>query len=125
MQCPDCDHPKADKHDQTSKGNQRFKCPQCGKTFTETLNPLYDRRPVTVEEVEIILQTHAEGSSLRGVSRGSRRAYGTVVSLLRAASEKSQLVHNQSVQSVETEAIVADEMWSYVPKNKNAAYRKR
>ena len=125
MQCPYCDHPKAHKHDQTSKGNQRFKCPQCGKTFTETLNTLYYRRQVTVEEVETILQTHAEGRSLRGVSRVSRRAYGTVVSLLRAASEKSQLVHNQSVQSVETEAIVADEMWSFVQKNKNAAYRQR
>ena len=121
MQCPYCDHPKAHKHDRTSKGNQRFKCPQCGKTFTETLSTLYYRRQLTVEEVETILQTHAEGSSLRGVSRVSRRAYGTVVSLLRAASEKSQLVHNQSVQAVETEAIVADEMWSFVEKNKNAA----
>ena len=121
MQCPYCDHPKAHKHDRTSKGNQRFKCPQCGKTFTETLNTLDYRRQVTVEEVETTLQTHAEGSSLRGVSRVSRRAYGTVVSLLRTASEKSQLVHNQSVQSVETQNIVADEMWSFVQKNKPTA----
>jgi hypothetical protein len=77
---------------------------------------------VTVEEVETILQTHAEGTSLRGVARVSHRAYGTVVSLLRATSEKSQLVHNQAVQSVDTEEIVADEMWSFVQKNKNAAY---
>jgi transposase-like protein len=125
MQCPYCDHPQAYKHDRTSKGNQRFKCPQCGQTFTETLNILYYQRQVTVEEVETILQTHAEGSRLRGVSRVSRRADGTVVSLLRAASEQSQLVHNQSVQSVETASIVADEVWSFVQKNNNAADRKR
>jgi hypothetical protein len=51
----------------------------------------------------------------------SRRAYGTIVSLLRATSEKSQMVHNQAVQSVDTDEIVADEMWSFVQKNKNTA----
>jgi len=96
MQCPYCDHPKAHKHDRTSKGHQRFKCPQCGKTFTETLNTIDYRRQVTAEEVKTILQIQAEGTSLRGISRVSHRAYGTVVSLLRAASEKSQLVPGQS-----------------------------
>jgi transposase-like protein len=121
MQCPYCDHPKAHKHERTSKGHQRFKCPQCGKTFTETLKTIYYRRQVTAEEVETILQTHAEGTSLRGVSRVSHRAYGTVVSLLRAASEKSQLVHNQAIQAGDTDEIVADEMWAFVQKNKNTA----
>jgi hypothetical protein len=85
------------------------------------LNTLYYRRQVTAEEVETILQTHAEGTSLRGVSRVSHRAYGTVVSLLRAASEKSQLVHNQAIQAGDTDEIVADEMWAFVQKNKNTA----
>ena len=67
MQCPDCDHPKAHKHDRTSKGNKRFKCPQCGKTFTETIITIYYRRQVTPEEVEAILQSHAEGSSFSEV----------------------------------------------------------
>jgi transposase-like protein len=122
MRCLYCDHPKAHKHDRTSKGNQRYKCPHCGKTFTESIDTIYYRRQVTVEEVETILQSHAEGTSLRGVARVSRRAYGTVVSLLRATSAKSQLAHNQGVQSVETAEIVADEMWSFVQKNKNTAY---
>lgn len=122
MQCPYCDHLKAHKHDRTSKGNQRFKCPQCGKTFTETINTIYYRRQLTPEEVERILQTHSEGTSLRGVVRVSQRAYGTVVDILRSASQKAQLVHNQAVQSVETQEIVADEMWSFVQKNKNTAY---
>ena len=121
MQCPYCDHAKAHKHDRTSKGNQRFKCPRCGKTFTETINTMYYRRQVTPEEVERILQSHAEGTSLRGVVRVSHRAYGTVVSVLRSASQKAQLVHNKAVQSVKTQEIVADEMWSFVQKNKNTA----
>jgi hypothetical protein len=32
------------------------------------------------------------------------------------------LVHNAEVQDLETDAIAADEMWSFVEKNKNTAY---
>lgn len=123
MECPYCDHPKAHKHDRTSKGSQRFKCPKCDRTFTETLNTLYYRRQVRAEEVETILQCHSEGSSLRGVARSSKRAYGTVVSLINAASQKAQLVHNQEVQEVDTRQIVADEMWSFVKKSAPPALR--
>lgn len=46
-----------------------------------------------------------EGSSLRGISRTSGLAYNSVVSIVRSASQKAQLVHNQEVQSVETEEV--------------------
>jgi hypothetical protein len=46
-----------------------------------------------------------------------------VVSIVQAASEKAQMVHNASVQAVETDAISADEMWSFVEKNRSAACR--
>lgn len=102
MECPYCEHPKAHKHDRTSKGSQRFKCPKCGRTFTETINTLYYRRQVRTEEVETILQCHSEESSLRGVSRTSKRAYETVVSLdriyfikLLAASELTKLLQRR------------------------------
>jgi lambda repressor-like predicted transcriptional regulator len=81
---------------------------------------LYYRRQVSEEEVRIVLQSHAEGSSLRGISRISGLAYDTVVSIVRAASEKAQMVHNVQVQAVDTDAIAADEFWSFVEKNKSA-----
>ena len=121
MNCPFCEHPKAHKHGQTSKGSQRFHCPNCKRTFTDTFDTLFYRRQVTPEQAETILQAHAEGSSLRGLSRIGRRAYGTVVSLVRAASQKAQQVHNQEVQKVESEELVGDEMWSFVKKSKNTA----
>lgn len=116
MHCPFCDHPKPHKHGRTSHGNQRFKCVQCNHTFVETFGTLYYRRQVTPEQGECILQTHAEGASLRGTSRVGQRAYGTVVSLIRAASQKAQLVHNQEVQAVECAQVAADEMWSFIKK---------
>ena len=116
MECPYCDHPKVHKHGKTSKGSQRFKCPQCNQTFSETINTIYYRRQVDSQELDTVRQCHAEGSSLHGVARSSKRAYGTVVSLINAASHKAQLVHNLEVQTVDTTQVVADEMWSFVKK---------
>ena len=67
-----------------------------------------------------VLQAHSEGSSWRGISRITGLAYNTVVSLVRAASQKAQLVHNAEVQAVETEEVSADELWSFVSKNRNS-----
>ena len=123
MKCPLCGHQKGYKHGKTSKGSQRYHCPNCHKTFTETFDTLYYRRQITQDEVHRMLQSHAEGSSLRGIARIGKRSYGTVVSLVKAASQKAQLIHNQALQAVETEAIIGDELWSFVKKNRSNAYR--
>jgi hypothetical protein len=43
-----------------------------------------------------------------------------VVSLVRAASVKGQMIHNSRVLQLETKQIAGDEFWSFVEKNKNA-----
>jgi hypothetical protein len=80
---------------------------------------MYYRRQITSEQIRIVLQSHSEGSSLRGISRISELAYETVVSIINAASQKAQLIHNQELQSVETDAIGADELWSFVKKSRS------
>ncbi|MEM8780168.1 MAG: IS1 family transposase [Cyanobacteria bacterium P01_G01_bin.49] len=122
MRCPFCDHKKAHKHGVTSKGSERYRCPVCRKTFTETFDTIYYRRHLDCQEVHTILQSHAEGSSLRGVSRISGRAYKTVVSLIRDASHKAQLVHNAEVQQIKTTEVISDEMWSFVPKKQKQCW---
>ncbi len=120
MECPFCEHPKAHKHSKTSKGHQRYRCPSCQQTFTDTLDTLYYRRQLTPAEIENILQSHPEGVSLRGIARLSKRSYNTVVDVVRASSQKALLVDNEEVKEVDTEKVIADEMWSFVQKNKNA-----
>jgi transposase-like protein len=119
MACILCGHEKTHKHGKTSKGSQRYFCPACKQSFSDTLDTIYYRRQLQPDEVHTILQSHCEGSSLRGVARISGRAYGTVVSLIRDASQKAQMMHNAFVQQVRTIAITADELWSFIQKNKN------
>ena len=73
------------------------------------------------EQMPMVLQAHVEGSSLRGISRTVNLAYNTVVSLVRAASEKGQVIHNAHVQNINTSNIRSDEFWSLVQKNENSA----
>ncbi len=69
----------------------------------------------------MVLQAHSEGSSLRGISRITGLAYETVVSIIHAASQKAQMMHNQELKAVETESIGADEFWSFVEKSRKTA----
>lgn len=124
MPCPLCGHDKTYKHGKTSKGSQRYRCPNCKQTFTDTFDTIYPGRQVSFEEVRIVLQSHCEGTSLRGISRISGLSYNTGVRRIRAASQKAQMVHNAEVSSVDTDAIAADEIWSFVEKNKSIAYLK-
>ena len=119
MDCPLCGHAKAHKHGKMPNAHQRYLCPACSQTFSENFDSLYYRRHVSPEQIRQVLQAQSEGSSLRGISRITGLAYNTVVSLVRAASQKAQLVHNAEVQAVETEEVSADELWSFVSKNRN------
>lgn len=71
---------------------------------------------MTLEQVELILQAHNEGSSLRGISQLGKRAYGTVVAIVRKTSYNAQLVHNEEVKDVECAQVTGDKMWSFVKK---------
>jgi transposase-like protein len=121
MECHLCGHPSTHKHGKAPNGSQRYFCPQCKQTFNERFDTLYYHRHITPEQIRQVLQSHSEGSSLRGISRTIGLAYNTVVSIVRAASQQAQLVHNAEVQAVQTEAVSADELWSFVLKNRSNA----
>lgn len=121
MQCPLCGHAQAHKHGLMPNSHQRYLCPACDQTFTESFDSFYYRRHISPEQIRLVLQAHSEGSSLRGISRTTGLAYNTVVNIVRAASQKAQLLHNGEVQAVQTEEVSADEMWSFVLKNKSTA----
>ena len=102
-------------------GHQRYFCPGCKQIFSESFATLYYWRRVSPQQVQQVLQAHSEGSSLRGISRITGLAYNTVVSIVRQASIKAQLLHNDQVEQVETEEVSVDEMWSFVSKNRSNA----
>lgn len=119
MECRLCGHAKTHKHGKLPNGHQRYFCAHCQQTFAESFDTLYYYRHVTPEQIHQVLQAHSEGTSLRGISRISGLAYNTVVSIIRTASSRALLVHNDPVEAVETEEVSGDQMWSFVQKSRN------
>lgn len=85
MDCPLYGHIKPHKQGKMPNGHQRYFCPACRQTFSESFDRLSYRRHVSAEQIRQVLQAHSEGSSLRGISRTTKLAYNTVVSIVRAA----------------------------------------
>ena len=79
MECPLCGYTKTHKHGKMPNGHQRYLCPTCRQTFSESFDSLYYRRHVSPEQIRQVLQAHSEGSSLRGVSRTTGLAYNTAL----------------------------------------------
>jgi transposase-like protein len=117
MECPLCGYLKVHKHGKMPSGVQRYFCPGCTQTFNKRFDTLYYHRHVSPEQIRQVWQAHSEDSSLRGSSRTSGPAYNTVVSIVRAASQRAQQVHNDQVHTVKTAEVSADEMGSFGQKN--------
>ena len=124
MECRLCGYSKTHKHGKMPNGHQRYFCPRCQQTFSESFDTLYYYRHISPEQIQQVLQAHSEGTSFRGISRISRLAYNTVVSIVRASSARALLVHNSQVEQVITEAVSGDEMWSFVQKNRSNVSQK-
>jgi transposase-like protein len=125
MECLLCGHDKVYDHGTTSKGTNRYECPRCQKTFVETLDTIYYHRHIDAEKIHLVLQSQSEGVSQRGIARLTGLAYNTVVSIIRQASQKAQMIHNQEVKAVHTTAVSSDEMWSFVEKNRKTVYQQK
>jgi transposase-like protein len=110
MECRLCGHAKTHKHGKMPNGHQRYSCPNCQQTFSESFDTLYYYRHLSREQIDQVLQAHSEGTSLRGISRITGIAYNTVVSIIRTSSSRALLVHNDQVDAVETEEVSGDEM---------------
>jgi len=96
------------------KQNQRFRCLQCGKTFTEPRNkPLGDMR-IPIEKAMLCLQMLVEGCSIRTIERITGIGKTAIISLLLTAGEKCQRVMRDKIKNVSLQFVEADEIWGFV-----------
>ena len=64
-----CQHESKKKHGHDRKGNQRFRCLDCGKTWVEeTVKPLGDMR-ISMKQATKALGMILEGMSIRSTER--------------------------------------------------------
>jgi len=117
-----CKHDERRKHGTDRKGNQRFRCKDCGTTFIDdTPKPLGDMR-ISMKDATTALGMLLEGMSIRATSRLTGLKADTICNLILVAGENCGHFLDNAIQGVEVKDVQVDEIWSFVGcKNRTAA----
>jgi transposase-like protein/IS1 family transposase len=104
------------RHGRDRKGNQRFKCRQCSKTFLEPQDKPLDGMYLPMSEAELILKMLVEGSSVSTVERITGVHHTTILKLLALAGERCERLMEDRIKALPVVDVQADEIWSFIQK---------
>lgn len=115
MNCPDCSVRCASfgKH---RNGLRRFRCGECGKTYTEAHDKPLGAMTVPMEKAILALRMILEGASIRSVERSLDLHRDTIMRLLALAGEKAERVMAEKIRNVVVRDVECDEVWSFIGK---------
>jgi IS1 family transposase/transposase-like protein len=115
MKCLQCsiEGKKFGKH---RNGLRRFRCPQCGKTYTEDHVRLFAPMIVPEDKALLAVQLLIEGCSVRSVERITQLHRDTIIRLLAVAGERCIAVMDARMRNLVCKHIQSDEIWTFVGK---------
>jgi len=114
MIAPACRHEQKKRHGRDRKGNQRFRCALCGKTWIEDRpRPLGNMR-IPMDKAVLCLRLLLEGNSIRSVERITGTHRDTIMRLAVLIGERCQRFLEKSIQDVPVNEVQADEIWGFV-----------
>jgi transposase-like protein/IS1 family transposase len=97
-------------------GLRRFRCPQCGKTFTESHEHPLDGMLVPIDKAVLAIQLLIEGTSVRATERITGLHRDTILRLLVKVGSKCEAILGRLIVNVPVKDVEADEIWGYVGK---------
>lgn len=95
------------------KGNQRYQCRQCSKTFLEPQNKPLEGMYLPMEKAELVLRLLLEGNSVAAVVRLTDIHQKTVLKLLQLAGDKAERIMATRIVNFQATEIQADEVWQF------------
>lgn len=113
MNCPTC-QTETRKRGKDRKGNQRFYCASCFKSFIEPQDKPLDNMYLPIEKAIQCVQQLIEGSSLRTTERITGVSLHTLLGLLVTVGEKCERLLDDRIQNVQVKDVECDELWCFV-----------
>lgn len=114
MNCPECDSAKTKKFGKDRKGNQRFRCLACEKTFQEAQDKPLGEMLLPMDKALSVLEHLVEGCSIRTTARIAKIHHGTVLSLLETVGAKCAALLDEMIVDVPVSNVQCDEIWGFV-----------
>jgi transposase-like protein/IS1 family transposase len=115
MTCTECDV-RCQRFGTHRNGLQRFRCPQCKKTYTEEHKHLIADMNLADEKALLALQLFVEGNSLRSTERITGVDINTLMKLLVRAGQKCEKVMRKLIVNIPVKDVQCDEIWAFVAK---------
>ena len=98
-------------------GSQRYRCSECGKTFTDEYKEVFRVEDYLKEKRGIMaIKLLVEGCSIRSIERLTGIRRDTVIDLLLIAGERCERLMDRMIQDVPVRDVQADEIWSFIGK---------
>jgi transposase-like protein/IS1 family transposase len=104
------------------KGNQRFRCLSCSKTFTN--QERVEGKYLPMDKAVLCLQLLVEGNSLRSVERITGVTLHTLLDLLILVGEKCERLFDEKIKGLPVSDVQCDEMWGFVGMKQKTLRRK-
>jgi len=119
MNCPKCGETAA-KFGKTRDGQQRYRCAECHKTFSEP-KPLAGIA-TDLKTAAFALRLLLEGTSIRATARLTNLDKDTVQRIMEQAGRQCFDFLARTMQNVRATDIQCDELWSYVGCKERTAF---
>lgn len=108
-----CQHENRRTNGKTASGAQRFRCKDCGKTWTESTEVLGGLR-IGVDRAAQIVEMLCEGMSIRSIERITDTSKKTIIALLTLVGERCEAFMAERIKGVPVDDVQVDEIWGYV-----------
>jgi len=113
VNCPNC-KAKCKKFGKTRKGQQRYRCGQCLKTYSEPRNEHLDGMYTEPEKVENVIRLFVEGCSVRSIMRITELHPVTILKILVMVGERCEQLQEAKIRNVPVSDVQCDEMWGFI-----------
>src|SRR5579864_1096683 len=97
-------------------GLQRFRCSECGRTYTEEHKRLFGTMTVPEDKALLAIQLLIEGTSIRSAERITGLHRDTIMRVLVLAGERCSQVMDVRLRNLSCDRIQSDEIWTFVAK---------
>jgi transposase-like protein/IS1 family transposase len=115
---------EAKKFGKDRKGNQRYRCNKCRKTFQELKEKMLGGMYLSEEKALLCLTLLLEGNSLRSIERITGVTGHTLLDLLMLAGERCEELMRRKIKGIAVKDVEADEIWGFVKfKNRHKLYK--
>ncbi|HEV3278744.1 MAG TPA: IS1 family transposase [Terriglobia bacterium] len=113
MTCHNC-KTECRRFGKTRKGQQRYQCCQCFKTYSEPRNEALGGMYTPPEQIESIVKLFVEGCSVRSIERITGVHRDTILRALVIVGQRCERLLERLCQNVPVSDVQLDEMWGYV-----------